>query len=268
MTNSRAESVGTDGRCENCPNNPVRAVAAHGASPARVLMLAGAPRHHDEVNGRAFISPLFAWLLETLASAGIAPDAVHYATLVACRPPHQRPLREDEVSACASRLEALLDDVRPKVIVLCGADALSAMMPGATLAMTHGRAFSLGERLYVPIRHPYTTLHHEPYLEELREDLRAIAAMLADGSPGAVATAYVAASAAVSTVQVPEAPEALEGIGTLPASAVASGTDVAAVEPPLQAVAAEAIESDSGDGETVGEEPAEETVSPAQLSLF
>lgn len=262
------ESVTPDGRCESCPNHPPRAVAAHGASPAQVLLLAGAPRHHDEINGQAFASPLFGWLQETLAGAGIAPETVHYATLVACRPPHQRPLRDDEVSACASRLEAILADVRPEVIVLCGADALSAVMPGATLGVAHGRAFRIGERVYVPIRHPYATLHHEPYVAELREDLRAIATLLADGSLSTAATEYVVASAVAPAIQAPVAPEEPEGVDSFPAPVTTPDTDVSAAEPPLEAIAAEAVESEQPTGETVADEPAEEAVPPAQLSLF
>ena len=261
------ESVTPDGRCEGCPNHPLRAVAAHGASPAHVLLLAGAPRHHDEITGQAFASPLFGWLQETLAGAGIAPETVHYATLVACRPPHQRPLRDDEVSACASRLEAILADVRPEVIVLCGADALSAVMPGATLGVAHGRAFRIGERVYVPIRHPYATLHHEPYVAELREDLRAIATLLADGSLGAIATEYVATSIVGAAVQAPLTPEAPEGVDAFPGPVVTPDTDATAAAPPL---AAGVVENGTGlcAGETVAGEPAEEPESPAQLSLF
>jgi uracil-DNA glycosylase family 4 len=244
-------------------------VAAHGVSPARVLLLAGAPRHHDEINGRAFMSPLFDWLQETLASAGIAPDMVHYATLVACRPPHQRPLREDEVSACAPRLESIFAAVRPEVIVLCGADALAAVMPGATLGVTHGRAFRIGERHHVPIRHPYATLHHEPYMMELQEDLRGVATMLADGPSGVVATEYVVAAAAVSIAQVPEAPEESKVVEAQAVEVAEHDAEVPATERPLEAATSEAVEPEPPAGKTTDmDERAEETVPPAQLSLF
>src|SRR5438093_307872 len=62
--------------CEHCPLEASRAVAARGPVPARLLLLAGAPRSHEERAGVAFASPAFAWLEQTLAAAGLDPGAI------------------------------------------------------------------------------------------------------------------------------------------------------------------------------------------------
>lgn len=126
----------------------------------------------------AFASPAFPWLEETLAAAGFDPAAVHYATLIGCRPPYQRPMREGEIGACAPRLDIAIRAVAPEVIVLCGPDAVAALLPDIALTTDHGTLVRRGRRRYYPIRHPYAALHSDRYIEEVRADLRALAASL------------------------------------------------------------------------------------------
>src|SRR5918911_267774 len=171
--------------CEGCPLEAGRAVAARGPVPAQLLLLSGAPRAHEERAGVAFASPAFSWLEETLAAAGLDPATIHFATLTGCRPPYQRPVRAEEIAACAPRLDIAVEAVAPQVIVLCGAEAVAAMLPGVTLSTGHGRMVAQGRRRYFPIRHPYAALHCQRYVEEVVADLHRLAALLADGLPTA-----------------------------------------------------------------------------------
>ncbi len=164
--------------CEHCPQEAARAVASRGPVPARLLLLSGAPRYHEEHDGVAFASPLFSWLEERLAAAEIDPADVHYATLIGCRPPHQRPLRDSDIAACAPRLDVTITAVAPRVIVLCGPDAVAALLPGVSLSSAHGVLARRGHRRYYPIRHPYAALHSERYVEEMMDDLRRLRALL------------------------------------------------------------------------------------------
>src|SRR5436189_6258285 len=104
--------------CEHCPLEATRAVAARGPVPARLVLLAGAPRAHEERAGVAFASPAFSWLEETLAMAGIDPASIHYATLTGCRPPHQRPVRAEEIAGCAPRQDIAVAAGEPEVLAL------------------------------------------------------------------------------------------------------------------------------------------------------
>src|SRR5918912_3640730 len=199
--------------CERCPLEAGRAVAARGPVPARLLLLSGAPRAHEERAGVAFASPAFSWLEETLAAAGLDPTSIHYATLTGCRPPHQRPVRAEEIAACAPRLDIAVEAVAPEVIVLCGPEAVAAVLLGVTLSTGHGRLVARGRRRYFPIRHPYAALHCERYVEEVVADLRRLAALLADGPP-------------TSEIVLDEAPSPVH---VAPASSVPRPWDAAAV---------------------------------------
>lgn len=169
--------------CAGCPRQDARAVATRGPVPARLLFLSGAPRHHEEQQGSAFASPACGWLEQTLAECGLDPTGVHYATLIGCRPPHQRPMRPDEIEACAPRLERTINAVAPEVIVLCGADVVSVLLPGVPLGTGHGQLVTRDRRRYFPLRHPYAALHSDHYIDEVKTDLRRLAALLAAGLP-------------------------------------------------------------------------------------
>src|SRR5437763_5041459 len=203
--------------CERCPLEAGRAVAARGPVPARLLLRAGAPRAHEERAGVAFASPAFSWLEEPLAAAGIDPASIHYATLTGCRPPHQRPVRAEEIAACAPRLDIAVVAVAPEVIVLCGPEAVAAMVPGVTLSTGHGRVVAQGRRRDFPTRHPYAALHCQRYVEEVVADLRRLAVLLADGPP----PAKIALDEAPPQVHVAPSPG---GAGPRAAVAVAMAT--------------------------------------------
>jgi DNA polymerase len=238
--------------------------------PARLLLLSGAPRAHEERAGVAFASPAFSWLEDTLAAAGLDPASIHYATLTGCRPPHQRPVRAEEIAACAPRLDIAVEAVAPEVIVLCGPEAVATRVPGVTLSTGHGRVVARGHRRYFPIRHPYAALHCQRYVEEVVADLRRLAVLLDDGPPtgeivldeaparvhAAPSTsgarprdgaAVAKATPAVPVDRSPEPTEPAEGEG----AALASGRDTGAPEP-----------EDTGTPDPAGVD------SPAQLSLF
>ncbi len=182
--------------CDGCPLQVERAVASHGPVPARVLFLSGAPRYHEENEGVAFASPAFPLLEQTLADVGLDPATVHYATLTGCRPPYQRPLRPAEIEACAPRLDLMITALEGAVVVLCGPDVVAAVLPGIALTTGHGALVRRGHRRYYPIRHPYAALHSERYVDEVKADLRALAALLVEGLPDLSALPDLADTAA------------------------------------------------------------------------
>ncbi len=238
--------------CENCPLGVERAVASRGPVPARALFLSGAPRQHEEHAGVAFASPLFPWLEERLAAAGIDPGDVHYATLTGCRPPRQRPLRAAEIDACGPRLDLTIRAVEPRVIVLCGPDAVAALLPGVSLSGEHGTLARRGRRRYYPLRHPYAAPHSERYVDEVMDDLRRLAALLDEDWPVAEeeddSTESSVTGAPLFASSYPTQPMS-RGDGTLPVSA-GSGGDVAGVTVAPAASEAEAVVGQPSTAET------------------
>jgi hypothetical protein len=152
--------------------------------------------------------------------------------------------------------------------VLCGPEAVAAMLPGVTLSTGHGRVVARGRRRYVPLRHPYAALHCQRYVEEVVADLHRLAALLADGLPTAeivLDEAPPRGCAAPST----------SGAGPRDVAAVAEATPAAPVDRPPEPT--EPVEGDVlGSGRDAGAPEPEDAGtpdpaavdSPAQLSLF
>lgn len=244
--------------CERCPLGVTRAVASRGPVPARILLLSGAPRYHEEREGLAFASPAFTWLEETLAAVGIDPGTVHYATLTGCRPPYQRPLRDAEIEACSGRLGATIAGLSPQVIVLCGPDALNAVLPGAALPATHGQVIVRGQRRYYPLRHPYAALHYEGYVAEVEADLRRLAELLTTGDLPDVASQDEAVIAAGE----PMRQNVVTGAALEP---MHMGPPAMVMLEPLSAMVAGAAASPAGESDAVALDDAEpETAVTAQ----
>jgi DNA polymerase len=254
--------------CERCPLEAVRAVAARGPVPARLLLLSGAPRAHEERAGVAFASPAFSWLEETLAAAGLEPAGIHYATLTGCRPPHQRAVRAEEIAACAPRLDIAVEAVAPEVIVLCGPEALAAMLPGVTLSTGHGRVVVRGRRRYFPIRHPYAALHCQRYVEEVVADLRRLAVLLADGPP----TGEIVLDEAPSPVHAAPSPSEVGPRDTVVVAAAPPAAPVDRPPEPTEPAEGKAVAASRGasapEPEDAGTPDPAGVDSPAQLSLF
>jgi len=242
--------------CEHCPQEAARAVASRGPVPARVLLLSGAPRYHEEHDGVAFASPLFPWLEERLAAAEIGPADVHYATLIGCRPPHQRPLRDSDIAACAPRLDVTIAAVAPRVIVLCGPDAVAALLPGVSLSSAHGVLARRGHRRYYPIRHPYAALHSERYVEEMMDDLRRLRVLLNEDW----STEAESMDPAVSVMPAPIEPAPIE-------PGVASRRQDDRSDAPMDD-ADDAVPAEDGPVEDDGVTQLDQRDGPTQLSFF
>ena len=144
------------------------------------------------------------------------------------------------------------------------------MLPGVTLSTGHGRVVARGRRHYVPIRHPYTALHCQGYIDEVVADLRRLAALLADWPP----TADIALDEAPAQVHV--APPS-SGPGPRDAVTVAAGAPATSddrLPDPLEPAEGEGDVAAAGHGasavepEDAGTPDPAGAAGPAQLSLF
>ena len=256
--------------CEECPLDAARAVASRGPVPARLVLLSGAPRYHEEREGVAFASPAFGRLEEMLAAADIDPADIHFATLTGCRPPHQRPVRMAEIAACRPRLDRAIDAVLAEVVVLCGRDAVEAMLPGVALSIGHGRLVQRGRRRYYPIRHPYAALHYEPYIQEVAADLRRLGALLAGANLAAETSLEEPAQA--QTAPLPAVTGAAAVVADAAIASAPPRSDPAAAAAQATSAGSIMVSAPPGEQETETAVPpaadSAEATGPAQLSLF
>ena len=123
------------GKCESCNacalastrNNVV--FGDGNASTAKIVLIGEAPGEMEDETGRPFVGRAGQLLNEFLAQAGISrEDDVYIINTVKCRPPENRVPTDEEKSACRKFLEAQIDIIKPRAIVLCGATALKSFV--------------------------------------------------------------------------------------------------------------------------------------------
>ena len=123
------------GKCENCHacalgNTRNNIVFSDGnPSTAKIVLIGEAPGETEDLTGTPFVGRAGKLLTEFLAEAGISREEdVYIINTVKCRPPENRVPTDDEKAACRKFLEAQIDIINPRAIVLCGATALKSFV--------------------------------------------------------------------------------------------------------------------------------------------
>lgn len=119
-------------KCKGCALASTRSnvVFADGnPDSAKIVLIGEAPGEMEDETGRPFVGRAGQLLDEFLKDAGISRDNdVYIINTVKCRPPENRVPTDDEKSACRKFLEAQIDIINPKAIILCGATAMKSFL--------------------------------------------------------------------------------------------------------------------------------------------
>lgn len=98
-------------------------------STAKIVLIGEAPGEMEDETGRPFVGRAGQLLDDFLAQAGISRDEdVYIINTVKCRPPENRVPTSEEQSACRKFLNAQIDIINPRAIILCGATALKSFV--------------------------------------------------------------------------------------------------------------------------------------------
>lgn len=123
------------GKCENCMacelgktrNNIV--FSDGNPSTAKIVLIGEAPGETEDETGKPFVGRAGQLLNDFLAQAGISRDEdVYIINTVKCRPPQNRVPSDEEKASCRKFLDAQIDIINPRAIVLCGATALKSFV--------------------------------------------------------------------------------------------------------------------------------------------
>ena len=119
-------------KCKGCALASTRSnvVFADGnPDSAKIVLIGEAPGEMEDETGRPFVGRAGQLLDEFLKDAGISRDNdVYIINTVKCRPPENRVPTDDEKAACRKFLEAQIDIINPKAIILCGATAMKSFL--------------------------------------------------------------------------------------------------------------------------------------------
>jgi uracil-DNA glycosylase len=167
-------------------------VFGEGAKKADVMFVGEQPGDQEDRAGKPFVGPAGRLLDEALVEAGIDRSTTYVTNAVkhfkwqarGKRRIHQKP-NWTEMAACRPWLEAELEVVKPRVLVLLGATAAQSLL-GRQFRVTQSRGQLLESDLAEAVTatvHPSSILRGEPEEREanfaaLVDDLRVVAGLL------------------------------------------------------------------------------------------
>lgn len=117
--------------CEKCGLCKTRktVVFARGNPSAKLMIIGEGPGQYEDETGLPFVGRAGQLLDKILGAVHINKDRdVYICNVVKCRPPQNRVPTEDELTACRNFLDAQINFVQPKLILLAGSTAVQAVL--------------------------------------------------------------------------------------------------------------------------------------------
>ena len=148
--------------CESGTN-----IVFSGGVPNHNMMLIGeAPGYYEDQKGEPFVGKAGQLLDKIFASVGLSRQKdVYICNTLKCRPPDNRDPLPEEKEACRAYLDAQIEILKPKIILLCGKVALSSMLNTSTgITRVRGQWFDgpFGSKM-MPIFHPSYLLRNDSH---------------------------------------------------------------------------------------------------------
>lgn len=152
--------------CQKCPLGKTRTnIVFSGGVPNSKLMLIGeAPGYYEDQKGEPFVGKAGQLLDKIFASVGLSRQKdVYICNTIKCRPPENRDPLPEEKEACREYLDAQINILKPKIILLCGRVAVQSIL-GSTQGITKIRGKWFEGPNYskmMPIFHPSYLLRND-----------------------------------------------------------------------------------------------------------
>ena len=157
-------------QCEKCPLSKTRTnvVFADGVPNNKLVLVGEAPGFYEDKEGKPFVGKAGQLLDKILASVGLTRKKdIYIINTIKCRPPNNRDPEQYEKDACREYLDAQLNILKPKIILICGNVALKSL-----LNLPYGITRARGNWFDGPNGAKMMPIYHPSYL--LRNDSREV----------------------------------------------------------------------------------------------
>jgi len=148
-------------KCQKCALSQTRinVVFGHGPVPCDIMLIGEAPGADEDEQGLPFVGRSGKLLTQILESINIKrPDDIYIANTLKCRPPGNRTPNPSEQEACWPYLEAQLNLVKPKILLLSGTPSVKRVLKiDEPISKIRGQWFKLPgypDISVMPIFHP------------------------------------------------------------------------------------------------------------------
>jgi uracil-DNA glycosylase family 4 len=139
-------------------------VPGEGPFNAKVMLVGQNPGVEEDKTGKPFVGKAGKFLNRVLAKNGINREALFVTNLVKHVTPKNRKPLPDEIAACAPYLEAQVNAIKPKIVVLMGAVAWQAPRVKGVK--------------YVETYHPSAAMRFTKMRKKFEEDFRVLKELL------------------------------------------------------------------------------------------
>ncbi len=154
--------------CDKCALCKTRTnIVFSGGVPNHKMMLIGeAPGYYEDQKGEPFVGKAGQLLDKIFESVGLSRKKdVYICNTLKCRPPDNRDPLPEEKEACRAFLDAQIEILKPRIILLCGKVALSSMLNTSTgITRVRGKWFDGPfDSKMMPIFHPSYLLRNDSH---------------------------------------------------------------------------------------------------------
>lgn len=143
-------------KCSLCKSK-TNTVFSGGIANNKIMLIGEAPGANEDAEGKPFVGRSGKLLDKILECVGFSREKnIYICNTIKCRPPNNRNPLPEEKEACREFLDAQLNILKPKIILLCGAVAMESML-GKKVGITkvHGQWFDgPNNSKMMPIFHP------------------------------------------------------------------------------------------------------------------
>ena len=152
--------------CQKCPLCQTRTniVFSDGKPNHKLVLIGEAPGFNEDQTGKPFVGRAGQLLDKILESVGLSREKdVYICNTLKCRPPDNRDPLPSEKEACRAYLDAQLEILKPKLIILCGRVALTSFLTNEkAISKIRGQWFDgpHGSKM-MPIFHPSYLLRNQ-----------------------------------------------------------------------------------------------------------
>lgn len=153
-------------KCEKCSlcKNRTNVVFADGKPNSNLMLIGEAPGFYEDKQGLPFVGKAGQLLDKIFESVGLSRQKdVYICNTIKCRPPDNRDPLPEEKAACRGYLDAQIEILQPKIILLCGRIALYSMLDTTSgITKVRGKWYDgpNGSKM-MPIFHPSYLLRND-----------------------------------------------------------------------------------------------------------
>ncbi len=168
---SLSEAKAAAMKCTNCElcKGRTNVVFSDGIETAKIMIIGEGPGENEDLQGLPFVGRAGQLLDKIFTSVNLnRKEHLYICNIVKCRPPDNRAPLPEEADACRDYLEAQIQYVNPKIIILAGATAVKGILKMREVKITKmrgqwidGTGSLLEGRKLMPIFHPSYLLRHE-----------------------------------------------------------------------------------------------------------